>query len=177
LRRKLVDPFLERLDSVRRCVAPEIEERRRQCAGCGCELRVLSAERGTCAQQANVSQRILQKRVAALEALRQFLLPGDRRGQAVGKADCRAATKADRCAGAEAIAEATVASGTEDFSGAAPASAASTNANRARDFISADLPSTAVGATRAGDFRSGAPAVTAANAGAQLDRATTRRVV
>ena len=53
-------------------------------------MRVLSAERGTCAQQANVRQRILQERVAALEALRQFLLLGDRRGQAVGWPDIEA---------------------------------------------------------------------------------------
>ena len=50
-------------------------------------MRVLSAERGTCAQQADVRQRVLQERVAALEALRQFLLLGDRRGQAVGRPD------------------------------------------------------------------------------------------
>ena len=53
-------------------------------------MRVLSAERGTCAQQANVRQRILQERVAALEALRQFLLLGDRHGQAVGRPDIEA---------------------------------------------------------------------------------------
>ena len=53
-------------------------------------MRVLSAERGTCTQQANVRQRILQEGVAALEALRQFLLLGDRRGQAVGRPDIEA---------------------------------------------------------------------------------------
>src|SRR6202008_1332287 len=39
------------------------------------------------AQQANVRQRILQERVAALESLRQFLLLGDRRSQAIDRLD------------------------------------------------------------------------------------------
>ena len=50
----------------------------------------MSTERGTCAQQANVRQRILQERVASLEPLRQFLLLGDRRRQAVGRPDIEA---------------------------------------------------------------------------------------
>ena len=85
LRRKPVDPFLERLDGVRRCVARQIEDRCCQCTGRRCELRVLSGERRTRAQQANVRQRILQERVAALESLRQFLLLGHRRSQTVDR--------------------------------------------------------------------------------------------
>src|SRR6478672_6393898 len=67
-----------------------MEERCNQCAGCGRQLRVLRAERRTCAQQADVRQRILQERIAALEALRQFLLLRNRRSQAVGWPDIEA---------------------------------------------------------------------------------------
>ena len=62
-----------------------MEDRRRHCAGRGCELRVLGAERRARAQQANIRQRILQERVAALEALRQFLLLCDRRSHAIDR--------------------------------------------------------------------------------------------
>ena len=46
---------------------------------------VLGAERRACAQQADIGQRILQERVGALEAFRQFLLLGDVRSETVGR--------------------------------------------------------------------------------------------
>ena len=72
---------------VRFRIAAAIAARRRTGATAeswvGCGSCVLSVEHQPCAQETDIGQRILQERVAALEALRQFLLLCDRCSQAI----------------------------------------------------------------------------------------------
>ena len=82
-RRKLLDPLLQRHDGIRRAIEREMEGGRRQRAGRGHQLRILGAEYAAGAREADIRQRVLQQRIAALEALGQLLLLRHRRGEAV----------------------------------------------------------------------------------------------
>ena len=66
------------------------DDRRRQCAGCRCQLGIPGAERRICAQEAYIGHRIPQQGVAALEALGQLVLLRHRLGQAVSRSDVEA---------------------------------------------------------------------------------------
>ena len=85
LGRKPVGLFLDRRDRFRRGVARQMEDCRGESPGGGCELAMLGAEAGIRAQQADIGERVLQQRIVALEALRQFLFLCRRRGQAIGR--------------------------------------------------------------------------------------------